>query len=75
MWHVVVDLAYRVAYAVDPQGVPQLAQSGVTRSTVKPVLASWGFELADDGEWKTTDILNAVDAVRHPITWVTSAAA
>jgi hypothetical protein len=73
VWHVVVDLAYRVAYAVDPQGVTQQAQSGVTRGNVRLALDAWGFKLAPNGEWVTTDILNAVDAVRHPIVWVNSA--
>lgn len=65
--HVKVDLAYRVAYLVDDQGITQLAQSGTTRSTVDDVLTSWGYARTRDGKWEPTDILNAIDAMRHPV--------
>lgn len=65
--YVQVDLAYRVAYLMDDDGVAQLATSGTTRSNVKTALAAWGYTLTSDGVWETTDILNAIDAVRHPV--------
>lgn len=40
--YVKIDLAYRVAYLMDDEGTAQLAQSGVTRTTVDDALASWG---------------------------------
>lgn len=67
MWHVKIDLGYRVAYLVDASGVTQLATSNTTRSTVDDVLASWGYARTRDGKWETTDILNAIDAVRCPV--------
>lgn len=65
--HVKIDLAYRVAYLVNDDGVAQLAESNTTRSTVDDVLASWGYVRAADGAWEITDILNAIDAVRFPV--------
>lgn len=64
--YVKVDLGYRVAYLVDDEGVTQLAASGVTpRLGLDDALASWGYALTPSHEWELTDILNAVDAVRH----------
>lgn len=67
MWKVKIDLAYRVAYLVDDQGTAQLAQSGVTCSSVDDALAGWGYARTPNGEWKITDILNAIDAVEFPV--------
>lgn len=64
MSHVLIDLSYRVAYLVDDEGDAQLAQSGVTRSTVDDALASWGYARVPDSEWECVAILNAIDAVR-----------
>lgn len=65
--YVKIDLAYRVAYLVNDAGVPQAAQSGVTRSTVKNVLASWGYACTPGSEWECVDILNAIDAVQRSV--------
>lgn len=65
--HVKIDLAYRVAYLVDDEGVVQLAQSGVTRRSVDTALAGWGYARVPEGKWEPTDILNAIDAVRFPV--------
>ena len=65
--HVKIDLGYRVAYLVDDQGTTQLAQSNTTTSSVDKVLTSWGYARTRDGRWETTDILNAIDAVRWPV--------
>lgn len=65
--YVQIDLSYRVAYLMDDEGTAQLAASGVTRSSVKATLASWGYVLTPDGKWETTDILNAIDAVRRDV--------
>lgn len=67
MTYVKVDLAYRVAYLVDDQGNIRLAASGTSKSNVDGVLASWGYARTTCGEWETTDILNAIDAVRFPV--------
>ena len=67
MSYVKIDLGYRVAYLVDDQGVTQLAASDTTRSSVDDVLACWGYARTSDGTWETTDILNAIDAVRFPV--------
>lgn len=67
MNYVKVDLAYRVAYLVDDQGDVQLATSNTSRSNVDGVLASWGYARTACGKWETTDILNAIDAVRFPV--------
>lgn len=71
--HVKVDLAYRVAYLVNDRGEALQAQSGVTRSTVDDALARWGYARTSTGKWATTDILNAIDAVRHDVVKVGSA--
>lgn len=65
--YVKIDLAYRVAYLMDDQGAAQLAQSGVTRTTVDDTLASWGYARVPGGKWIPTDILNAIDAVRFDV--------
>lgn len=65
--HVKIDLAYRVAYLMDDQGTAQLVQSGVTRTTVDNMLASWGYARVPGGRWAPTDILNAIDAVRFDV--------
>lgn len=65
--HVKIDLAYRVAYLVNDRGEVELWSSGTTRSTVDATLASWGYARVADGEWETTAILDAVDAVRFPV--------
>lgn len=62
-----IDLVYRVAYLLDDEGVAQAAQSSVTRSSVKAVLASWGYACTPGSEWECTDILNAIDAVERQI--------
>ncbi len=70
--HVKIDLGYRVAYLVDDQGSAQLATSGVTWRGIDDVLTSWGYARTRDGEWETTDILNAIDAVQHAVELVGS---
>jgi hypothetical protein len=65
--YVKVDLAYRVAYLVDDQGIAQRAQSDVTRSSAGRVLDDWGYEFTPGSVWEITDILNAIDAVRRPV--------
>lgn len=65
--YVKIDLGYRVAYLVDDDEVTQLATSGVTWRGIDDVLASWGYARTRDGKWETTDILNAIDAVRYPV--------
>lgn len=65
--YVKVDLAYRVAYLVDDQGVTQRLQSGTTRSNVHVALESWGYAFAPDSHWEATDILNAIDAMQRPV--------
>lgn len=67
MTYVKVDLAYRVAYLVDDRGIIRLAASGTSKSNVDGVLTSWGYARTPWGEWETTDILNAIDAVRYPV--------
>jgi hypothetical protein len=62
-----IDLGYRVAYLLDDRDVAQRATSGVTRSNVDDVLASWGYARTRDGKWECTDILNAIDAVSCPV--------
>lgn len=65
--YVKIDLAYRVAYLVDDQGVDQRWQSGTSKSNVDTVLKSWGYALTSDTPWTPTDILNAIDAVQRPV--------
>lgn len=65
--YVKIDLAYRVAYLVDDQGVDQQWQSGTSKSNVDAVLESWGYALTSDTHWMPTDILNAIDAVQRSV--------
>lgn len=65
--YVKVDLAYRVAYLVDDQGVDQRWQSGITKSNVNVALESWGYTLMPGSHWEATDILNAIDAMQRPV--------
>lgn len=65
--YVQIDLGYRVAYLMNDLGEAQAAQSSVTRSSVDDVLTSWGYVRTRNGKWETTDILNAIDAVRFPV--------
>lgn len=67
MWRVKIDLAYRVAYLLDDQGVTQLSESGVSRSTIQAALARWGYALVSGDEWECADILNAIDAVERVV--------
>lgn len=69
--YVKIDLSYRVAYLMNDDGIAELAASNTTRSTVDGVLASWGYARTSDGTWETTDVLNAIDAVRFPVVTLT----